>query len=90
LDRTFKKLQKDIDNIEFGDIRRFYKYSFFIEKNVIFMILSTLANKGQKFIILFEVKEKYSLKLENKYQRKLKIEEKRLKISIVLKNIIKH
>jgi hypothetical protein len=57
LDRTFKKPQKDIDGVEFGNIREFYKYLFFAEKNVIFMILSTLANEGQKFIIFLEVKE---------------------------------
>jgi hypothetical protein len=33
------------------------------------MILSTSANKRQKFIIIFEVKEEHSLELENKYKK---------------------
>jgi hypothetical protein len=50
------------------------------------MILPTLANEKQKFIILFEIKEEYSLELKNKYQRKLKIKEEGLK-SLQLKRI---
>jgi hypothetical protein len=53
-----------------------------LKKNVILMILSTSANERQKFIILFEIKEEYSLELKNKYQRKLKIKEEELRISI--------
>jgi hypothetical protein len=45
LDKFFRKSKVDINNNSFGDIRGFYKYTFILDENEIFMKLTLAAIK---------------------------------------------
>jgi hypothetical protein len=46
LDKFFRKPKVDVNNNSFGNIRGFYKYTFILDENEIFMKLTLAANQN--------------------------------------------
>ena len=75
LDKSFKQKRVDINGTNFGDIRGFYKYSFFCnDDNKVFMKLTGSVNDEESYVInINKTWHNNNEELKVKYQNKLAI-----------------